>query len=130
MALTSVNRDHHHATGFDQGNDLDRARPSKLMDRSAWKRTDILSQPSCHKARGHAKTKKCYVPACGKSRPACGLVSHKWRLVAQSGLAETSAQPRLALAIRKARALKERSASGKPSVVASGGWIGTYPVTR
>src|SRR5215471_16298573 len=114
MALTSVNRDHHHATGFDQAKDLDRARHSKPMDRSACNQTDILSLQFCHTARGQAKTKKCYVPACGKSRPACGLVS----------------QPRLALAIRKARALKERSASGKPSVVASGGWIGTYPVTR
>jgi hypothetical protein len=31
MALTSVNRDHHHASGFDQAKDLDRAGHSKLM---------------------------------------------------------------------------------------------------
>jgi len=43
MALTSVNRDHHHAIGFDQAKDLDRARHSKRMDRSACNRTDILS---------------------------------------------------------------------------------------
>jgi hypothetical protein len=41
MALTSVNKDHHHASGFDQAKDLDRARRSKLIDRSACNRTDI-----------------------------------------------------------------------------------------
>jgi hypothetical protein len=35
MALTAVNSDHHHASGFDQAKDLDRARHSTLMDRSA-----------------------------------------------------------------------------------------------
>ena len=47
--LTSVNRLHHQARGFDQARELecelecelDRARHSKLIDRSACNRTDI-----------------------------------------------------------------------------------------
>jgi len=43
--LTSVNRPHHQARGFDQAKEtdreLDRARHSKLMNRSACNRTDI-----------------------------------------------------------------------------------------
>jgi hypothetical protein len=40
-ALTTVNRPHHQARGFDQARELDRARHSKLMNRSTCNRTDI-----------------------------------------------------------------------------------------
>ena len=36
--LTNVNRLHHQARGFDHARELDRARHSKLMDRSACNR--------------------------------------------------------------------------------------------
>jgi hypothetical protein len=42
MALTSVNKDHHQARGFDQAKDLDRAGYCKPMDRSACNPTDIM----------------------------------------------------------------------------------------
>jgi hypothetical protein len=39
--LTAVNRAHHQARGFDHARELDRARHSKLINRSACYQTDV-----------------------------------------------------------------------------------------
>jgi hypothetical protein len=93
-----------------------------------------------NKAQGVGKaTKKCwaYAAALRNYVNAGGLVSCGSDLASEfrsaAGYVDRilrGEKPRLTLAIEKARVPKERSASRKPSVAVSGGWIGTNPVTR
>src|SRR5262245_42726198 len=91
MALTSVNRDHHHASGFDQAKDLDRARHSKLMGIAprvtelTFDRSNSVTQPTAR------PRKKALCAGLREEQAGVRSCQPQWRLVSLSGPTERSA---------------------------------------